>query len=208
MRSFWSDPHRWRVVVATAALATLLGPLGWVFSQAARSGPLAPPLRPGFYTSTGFPVDHRGEVFTFAQFPLDNRGASPVTIDRVVLVPPRSGMTVRLLSAFVVRQTSTLVYPEVAGPPGQYFERMQPARGSAVPARGTGSYTLGVVVSAPPGFHHASRADEFAVAEGIKVYYHAGRTAYVDSWPTQIVLCHGACTTYARDAWPDPPVRP
>lgn len=207
MTSFWSDPHRWRVVVTTAAVVALLGPFGWVFSQAARSGPLAPHARAGFYTSTGFPVEHRGEVFTFAQFPLDNRGVAPVTIDRVVLVPPRAGMTVRLLSAFVVRQTSTFFYPEVAGPPGKYFERMQPARGSAVPVRDAGSYTLGIVVSAPPGFHRASRS-EFAVAEGIKVYYHAGRSECVDSWPAQIVLCHGACTSYAGDAWPAPPVGP
>ncbi len=196
-----------RVGIGILAILTVLaGPLIWTRTMSVGSGPLKS-SSPDVWASTGLPVMHRGAVFTVTQVQLHNRGNRPVTIDRVALIRPPHQLRVQLVQAFVVHQprTSPVFAAGVVGPPRKWYHHLQPARGAIITTHEPQLVSLGVEVTAPPGFAKASRF-RFAIAEGIQVYYHSGASKYVDSWHTQIVLCHGSCNKVPDSKWPPPPI--
>lgn len=202
----FSGHRRWLPAGVAGALAILVLAFIGVVSDSPGPGPLERPDK-SVWTSTGLALKKPAQIDTITAFLPHNRGNQQATIDRVELRPSSDGVGIHLVFAFVVRQ-SMKNYSFVAshGSARENYNEghLTPAVKSSIPAHARKAYTLGVVVRAPSGFDGLPR-DKFAVANGIQVNYHVGSPHYVDTWPTQIVLCHGSCTRFSKKQWPDPP---
>ncbi len=186
----------WRKsLVVALALLMFVGPTAWAWSQSPASGPLDPHWPLGG-TSTGFPVEHHGAIFTFASFALRNHGDRSVTVDRVELIPAPGWLPVTLVRGFIAHPTGRVEFASVTGPPQKQYAQLRPARGSVIPPHTKTKHILALEVAPTAEFYRAPRLD-FAVARGIKVFYHSGPHRYVDIWGSQIVLCHGSCGQFS-----------